>query len=128
MTLAAGGKVDVADFGGIGGFWTSYTPTFTNITSGAGVFAYMLVGKTLFLRGNMTGGTATAASFVSISIPSGFTPASNFAIACVQTRTGKAAIVNQGTSNVEVSNIDGTNFAAAASLTNLRWTGVIEVA
>jgi hypothetical protein len=51
------------------GAWTTYTPTFTNITSAAGSFAYKLNGKTLHLRFKFTAGTATATALCYFSLP-----------------------------------------------------------
>ena len=44
--------------------WTSYTPTFTNLTLGNGVidFKYALLGKNVFVRGTLTWGTTTSAT------------------------------------------------------------------
>lgn len=53
--------------------WIAYTPTFTNITSGAGIFRYKTVGKTLHLQFRFTAGTATATSTIAFTLPGGVT-------------------------------------------------------
>lgn len=55
--------------------WTSYTPTFTNITSGAGNFAYKQIGKTLILGYDFTGGSVTSTGVCYFSLPGGMTAA-----------------------------------------------------
>ena len=52
---------------------TTYTPTFTNVTGGAGTFAYRRMGKLGFVRGAFSAGTATAAAAIQISLPTGWT-------------------------------------------------------
>ena len=71
---------DVLDYVGA---WTSYTPTWTNITIGNGTnnFAYKQIGKTIFVRGSFTFGSTSSISGVpaftlpvtSISYPSNST-------------------------------------------------------
>jgi hypothetical protein len=56
------------EFGSINA-WTTYTPTFNNITSAAGTFAYKINGKTLYLRFKFTAGTATATGLCYFSLP-----------------------------------------------------------
>lgn len=51
--------------------WTAFTPTFANVTTGTGSAAYKLVGKTLFVRCRITGGTVTANGNISVTIPGG---------------------------------------------------------
>jgi hypothetical protein len=54
--------------------WTSWTPTFTNVTSGAGNFYYkQLTPKTLAIRGYITAGTATSVGTVAVDIPASLT-------------------------------------------------------
>ena len=130
MAILAGGIVDAGDLAAIGVAWQAYTPSFINVsgTPSGGTYAYAVVGKTMFLRGEFPSGcTATAAAVVGVSLPSGVTVTANQAISGLQTRTVRTALVNASTDRVELTNSDGTNFAAAASLTNLRWTGVVEI-
>jgi hypothetical protein len=46
------------------GAWTSYTPTFSNLTLGNGTidFDYIQIGKTVHVRGTLTWGTTTSAT------------------------------------------------------------------
>lgn len=54
--------------------WTPYTPTFTNVTSGAGNFAYKLIGKTGIVSFDFTAGTVTASATATyFSLPPGWT-------------------------------------------------------
>lgn len=55
--------------------WTSYTPTFTNCTGPTGNFYYKQIGKTLLLRWEFTGGTATTTAAVTFTLPAGNTSA-----------------------------------------------------
>lgn len=99
------------------GSWTSYTPTGTNISSGAYTAAYKKVGKIGFVRINITGGTATAAGSVSVSLPSGWTPAANGGATAYSTTLGTltAAIGTGGL--VTIYNGTGVaNFALGASV------------
>lgn len=62
----------------IPGAWTSYSPTFTNLTLGNGAITahYMLLGKSLFLKIALVyGSTTSTAGAVTVSIPSGLTTA-----------------------------------------------------
>ena len=119
-------------FVGVDGAWTTYTPSFTNVSGGTGSgaeYAFQLAGKTLRLRGSVptSGCTATAAGICSFSLPSGLTPAGNQGVTAIISRTLFTGLVNQGTSDVEVSTSSGGNFTAGQSLSNLRWSGVVEV-
>lgn len=54
----------------LGMTWTSWTPTFTNITGGAGQFYYKLIdAKTLLVRGYFSAGTITATGASYLSLP-----------------------------------------------------------
>lgn len=129
MTILGGSKLDAADFGGIADAWTTYTPTLTNVTGGSGTFAYMIVGKTLFLRGQITAGTATAAGIVSVTLPAGVTlVAFSQPLAAARSRAQVTALANSAAGTVELSNADGTNYAAAAGLSFTRFQGVLEIA
>ncbi len=57
------------------GAWTSYTPTFANMTSAAGNFLYTVEGKKLTLSYNFTAGTATATAVTYFTLPAGMTSA-----------------------------------------------------
>lgn len=104
------------------GAWTTYTPTFGNLTSAAGNFAYKLEGKSLTLRGYFTAGSYTAQANATVSLPSGFTSitgpnqvlADSYAGAPNVTSAG--TVINLGSQGVGVSVIGYT------------YNGVIEVA
>ena len=52
--------------------WTSYTPTWTNLTVGNGTnnFAYKQIGKTVFIRGDFTfGSTSSISGGISFTFP-----------------------------------------------------------
>jgi hypothetical protein len=104
--------------------WTAYTPTFTNCTSPTGVFKYLLMGKTLFIRGYFTGGTATATTQVQASLPGSLVVAGseNQWLAGGNPSAGWFAV--GGGTTIRTSG----NVTAAASLISMAFTGVIEVA
>lgn len=106
-----------------GGAWTSYTPTFTNITSGAGNFAYKIVGKTLYLRADFTAGTATANGVCTFSLPSGVT-----SVAARQRFSNNAAgqefVVNASDTKVSTTGSVGAGGAFSQTYGN----AVIEIA
>jgi hypothetical protein len=129
MAILAGAKVDAADTAALGVGWTAYTPTLGNVTGGVGTFAYLLVGKTLLLRGNLTAGTATAAGLVTVTLPAGMTGAAiPQYLGVSQSRTQRMGILNNGTNVLELNNSDGSTFTLAFSLVALRWAGVLELA
>lgn len=127
MAILAGAKVDAADLTALGAAWTAYTPTLTNLTGGAASGAFAQVGKTLFLRGNISAGTVTAAGIVSISLPAGLTLATSVIVGCATGRVVRSGLASVSTNLLEVAAVDGTNLALAASMVNTRWTGVVEV-
>jgi hypothetical protein len=54
--------------------WISYTPTFTNLTVGNGTLTskYCIIGKTMFIRFDLVGGsTSTITGVPTITLPSG---------------------------------------------------------
>ena len=58
--------------GGSNAAWTSYTPTWTNLTVGNGTnnFAYKQIGKTVFVRGDFIfGSTSSISGGVSFTLP-----------------------------------------------------------
>jgi hypothetical protein len=126
VAIQAGSKVDASDLAALGVAWTAYTPTLTNVTAGAVSAAYALVGKTLLVRGVFSAGTVTAAGIVSVTLPLSLTVGTSQALSAQNVRTLRTALASAGV--IELSNSDGTNFAAAAALANTRWSGVLEVA
>lgn len=56
----------------LGGAWTSYTPTWTNLTVGNGVnsFFYKQINKTVFIRGRFDfGSTSSISGAVNLTLP-----------------------------------------------------------
>jgi len=111
--------------------WLSFTPTYTNVTSGAGTFSYRKVGTTLFYRGTFTGGTVTAAGTVSITLPASVTLAGASSIRQPFSAHNGAAVtyargLGGGTTITFWADTAGTQFALSASLTNLSFSGVFE--
>jgi hypothetical protein len=132
-----GGTLDAAStIGGVSGTslaadrtaWTAYTPTFTNITSGAGTFAYKLIGKTLHLRGYFTGGTATSSAVIRFSLPASLTATTSY----IQVLAGVNG-VGGGAVTWTVGQFDATTvttsaaLSASASVGTYSVTGVVEV-
>lgn len=119
--------------GELRGAWQSWNGTpFTNVTGGTWVGEYLLVGKTLFLNGRFSAGTATAASFVRVTLPASLT--APVALQSMHALFGigviHASVGNSETSIVISGTQAATNgaFTAGASLTAVHIIGVIEVA
>jgi len=134
LTTAVTGLLPVAN-GGNGidtsAAWLSFTPTYTNVTSGAGTFSYRKVGTTLFYRGTFTGGTATAAGTVAITLPASSTLAGSSSIRQPFVAHNGAAVtysrgLGGGTTITFWADQAGTQFALSAALTNLSFSGVFE--
>jgi hypothetical protein len=116
--------------GNIAGTWTTYTPTFTNVTGGAATARYMRVGKTLHFRVDFTAGTATAAGAVTAS----FGPAANSAAVAqlalgLNTTQVVTVIVSASTQFATIYASDNAaNFGAGAALSGVLVQGTIELA
>lgn len=139
-TISLGtGSLDAATtIGGISGTalaadrtaWTTYTPTFTAVTSPTGEFYYKQVGKTLYLRLSLTGGTFAAGSTVSFTLPNGLlaagssSPIRQLIFGISQSQVGY--LEASGGSNV-VGNGPAAFTGTAGSLASLILNGVIEV-
>ena len=110
--------------------WTSYTPTFGNVTSGTGDFYYKLIGKTLHLRVCFNGGTATATAPITVSLPAALTVAGTSAAWNRQWGLGLTPTLG----NVWTAAAGGTSFTsganatAGAALSSYGFVAVIEVA
>lgn len=110
------------------GAWTSYTPTGTNISSGAYTAAYKKIGKIGFVRINITAGTATAAGSVSVTLPSGWAPAANGGATAYSTTLGTLTVAIGTGGLVTIYNGTGVaNFALGAAV-SCRMQFVIELA
>lgn len=110
--------------------WTSFTPTLTNVTGASGVGgAYKLMGKTLFFRMSVTGGTVTSgASAVTLSLPASLAGAGAAQPVTAINGAVIRASVGSGATVVSIADSAGANLATSTSLANLRITGMIEVA
>lgn len=129
-TLTAAALDATSTIGGVSGTslaadrtaWTTYTPTFNNITGAAGSFAYKIIGKMLLLRYNITAGTATANAICYFSLPA--------ATAAVQQSGGGSSTNANWLTDVSGSNFilkGGSAFTAGASVTCIG-SAVIETA
>lgn len=105
--------------------WTTYTPTFTNISSPTGNFAYKIVGKTLYVRYDFTGGTATAAAVSSFSLPSGLTSVAARQAGQGFISSGASMFIPVSSSVVQLNN--GAALAAGTPLNTAIGNIVIEV-
>jgi hypothetical protein len=102
--------------------WTTYSPSFTNVSSGAGTFKYLLHGKTLFLKGHFSAGTATALGIIQISLPAGMTAVESVVIAAQNNNTQISGNIVSGGSAVRVfSDLAVGNFAAGASIASVHY-------
>jgi hypothetical protein len=106
--------------GDIGGAWTSWTPTWTNLAVGTGGNAfntgyYVRIGKTIHFHGTATLGTsgASVSGFPSFSLP--VTASTNAANALTSLPIGLARVQDTGT----------TGFAGYVALTNTTTAAVI---
>lgn len=91
------------------GTWTSYTPTFTNCTSPTGTFRYMVLGKTMFLYWNFTGGTVTNGS-----LATGFTLPGSYTVSNPQAFRIDGAAANIGISNTGAANVVATSTSTSS--------------
>ncbi len=109
------------------GAWTSFSPAFTNVTSGAGSFAYKQVGKILFVRGRFTGGTATGAANIAVTLPGGLSAAE---VQPVSAFSAASLVYAQASTTVLVICKDaaGSAWSAGNSLNGVMFSAAIEVA
>lgn len=112
------------------GAWTSYTPTFTNVTGGVCTAYYRLVGKTVDIRVVMSAGSATAAGSIQISLPAGMAAAGTHVVPA--TRTNAALILAlasaAGSTTITVyQDANGANWSAGGTVQYVRLTGRIEI-
>lgn len=107
--------------------WSSYTPSFTNITSGAATVASITHGKTIYLRGGFTAGTATANGTVAISFPATSVAATQIVAAINGNAVSQAIVAGTATVITFRKDAAGTAFTAGDSLTAIRWSAVIEI-
>jgi hypothetical protein len=113
--------------------WTNYNPTpFTNVTGGAATAYYLQMGKTLFIRGTFSAGTATAAAVIQVSLPAGMTAKNAGGGQAIMAQNNNAAvgsnIASNGTTIRIAKDMAFGNWAASDSIANVHWNGVIELA
>lgn len=114
------------------GALTTYTPTFTNITGGAGTFAFRRLGKIGFVSGAFTAGTATAAAAVQLSLPAGWTMPARRQIITAGNDTGAVGVlyglvpVSGSTIQLYGSAARGV-FTAGAALATVFYSGWLEL-
>jgi hypothetical protein len=115
-----------------GGQWSSWTSTtFTNITGGVISGAYMLVGKTLFLRAAFTAGTVTATGTWSLTLPVLGTAAGRHLVYALQNTVICSGLIASGGTTITfaASNTGTTStFGTGSSLTTFTFNGVINLA
>lgn len=102
--------------------WVAYTPTFTNITGAAGSFAYKIVGKTMFLRYDITAGTATATGLCYFSLPA--------TTSAVQQSGGGSSVIAYWLTDVSSTNfiLNGASNVTIGSSVVCIGSAVIEIA
>jgi hypothetical protein len=110
------------------GDWATYAPAFTNVTGGAGTFRYRVEGKTLFLKGNFSAGTATAAGVIQVALPAGMSALHSAVVPAQNNNVPVAANTITGGTTVRVfaDNVPN-NFAAGASVAAVHYNGEIEL-
>jgi hypothetical protein len=113
--------------------WTNYNPTpFTNVTGGTATAYYLQMGKTLFIRGTFSAGTATAAAVIQVSLPAGMTAKNAGGGQAIMAQNNNAAvgsnIAQNGTTIRIAKDMAFGNWAASDSIANVHWNGVIELA
>lgn len=110
--------------------WTAYTPTFTNITSGAGAFAYQLVGKTLRLRGYFSAGTVTANGVCRFSLPASLSVIAASVYQPVKATKASSVMISASASGTDVffgKDTSYANWTAGDSLLSAAFSAEIEV-
>jgi hypothetical protein len=107
------------------GAWATYTPTFTNITGGAGAFRWKRIGRIIYLHGAFSAGTATAAAAIQVSLPAGIT-AVNAAFAGCQNNNATIG-GNVLTTNVRIfKDLAASSWGAGDSIALVHFDAVFE--
>jgi len=106
--------------------YISYTPTTTNVSSGALTASYRLRGKKCEIQIAFSAGTVTAAGAVSLTLPTGITAS---AIQPVVVNNGTAHYAGRVSSGTLFfyADINGASFAATNSVAAIRITGTFRV-
>lgn len=119
---------------GIDAYWgapTVYTPTYTNVTTGAADARYRKVGRVGFVTIQLSNGTATAAGTIDISLPAGWTNITmQYPVTAVSTATGVLyALCLTGATSIRVwSNSLAANWTAGASVAGVRINATLQLA
>lgn len=110
---------------------TVYTPTFTNVTTGAGDFRYRKIGRLGFVVGAFSSGTATAAGTIDVSLPAGWTNVGvQYTISASSSATGVlyALALTSGTTLRFWANSLAANWTLGQSVANIRFNAVLQLA
>jgi hypothetical protein len=104
--------------------WIAYTPTFTNITGGAGSFSYRLRGFKCEVQAAFSAGsvTSTAGVFVGFSVPSAVTVANLTPIMVSNGTQGSLGRVMTGGTVEVYKDPNGGTWTAGNSVAALRTT------
>ena len=132
----ANGYLDIqnlaTDIDSLYGALTAWTPTFANVTGGAGSFVYRFFGKLLYVSGDFSAGTATAGGSISVQLPFATNTAArqqpvNAGNDAAGTGLLYALVGASGTAVVIYGTAARGNFGAGASLTGVHFSGWLEV-
>lgn len=110
---------------------TIYTPTFTNVTTGAGDFRYRKIGRLGFVIGQFSGGTVTANGTIDVGLPAGWTNVNmQYPVTAVSTSAGLLfAQCLSGATSIRIwSNSLVANWTAGAVLNVVRFNAVLQLA
>ena len=121
-----GGTVNPTTLGMV---WTSWTTTFTNITSGAGSFYYKLIdANTLLVRGVFSAGTATATS-IYLTLPASKTAVNANQVLCGLGTSGGMirTIIQAAITTTDLTKIELFSTLLSGSVAGVAFSGVIEV-
>lgn len=111
---------------------TAYTPTFANVTGGAGTFTYRKMGKFLYVSGDFSAGTATAAGSITVTLPAGETTIGRQQPVDAGNEAASQGVLYalsgaSGTSVVIYGTAARGNWGAGASLTGVHFSALLEV-
>lgn len=126
-----GGTLTPAAVTGLATAWTTYTPTFFNVTNPTGAFAYRLIGKTLDIRGRFDApSTATAGGAVQATLPASLSAAQEQPLTALLDGVVVAAVplAASATAITLWKTAASGAFSAGNSLFRLMFAGCIEVA
>lgn len=98
LTPKGTGVVTISDTSGLGGAWTSWTPTWTNLTVGNGTLTgrYVKIGKTIIANVELVFGTTTSVTGTTISVSLPVTSASRYGTSS-RVLYGYATLLDNGT-------------------------------